>query len=475
MSAKHGADGFGIWLCPQSGRESLKEGRYVRQMKRITVKDLLRDDGMGTVIDMRRQEDYNKETFPGAVHMDADQIAASREILPKNRPLYFLCYTGDESDELVCELEEEGFDAYSVSGGYREYLRVRLQKALGGDGGADDNRHQGSAKFLPDGQSRISFPIGEEERSREDKNAAHCAAAVELPPRQSSAAERSRDEENASHCAAAVERSIIKKFRRELWCRFTKAVKEYELIQDGDRIAVCISGGKDSMLMAKLFQELYRHGKRNFDLVFLVKKPGYNDDKYQRILDNASFLNVPITVFRSEIFDIVASEESSPCYLCARMRRGYLYSRAKALGCNKIALGHHYDDVIETILMGMLYGGQMQTMMPKLHSNHFEGMELIRPMYLIREKDIIHWANYNDLHFIQCACRFTEHCASCGGAEKGSKRAEVKQLIAALAERDPEVESNIFRSVENVNLNTVIAWKQDGVRHHFLDTYEEEN
>lgn len=224
--------------------------------------------------------------------------------------------------------------------------------------------------------------------------------------------------------------------------------------------------------MAKLFQELYRHGKRNFELVFLVMNPGYNDANYQRILDNAKLLNVPITVFRSEIFNIVASEENSPCYLCARMRRGYLYSKAKELGCNKIALGHHYDDVIETILMGMLYGGQMQTMMPKLHSNHFEGMELIRPMYLIREKDIIHWAEYNDLHFIQCACRFTENCASCGGTGKGSKRAEIKHLIAFLAERDPVIESNIFRSAENVNLNTIIGWKKDGKRYHFLDEYE---
>lgn len=283
------------------------------------------------------------------------------------------------------------------------------------------------------------------------------------------------EEKNASHFAEMAERSIIKKFRRELWCRFTKAVQEYELIQDGDRIAVCISGGKDSMLMAKLFQELYRHGKRNFELVFLVMNPGYNEANYQRILDNAKLLNVPITVFRSEIFHIVESEGNSPCYLCARMRRGYLYSKAKELGCNKIALGHHYDDVIETILMGMLYGGQVQTMMPKLHSNNFEGMELIRPLYLIREKDIIHWAEYNDLHFIQCACRFTENCVSNSDAENHSKRAQVKQLIASLAEQDPVIESNIFRSVENVNLNTVVGWKKDGVRHHFLDEYKTES
>ncbi len=270
-----------------------------------------------------------------------------------------------------------------------------------------------------------------------------------------------------------IERSIIKKFRKPVWRRFTKALNDYELVKDGDKIAVCISGGKDSMLMAKLFQELARHGKKNFDVVFLVMNPGYNERNFQLIKENARILNIPITVFQSEIFNIVASEESSPCYLCARMRRGHLYSKAKELGCNKIALGHHYDDVIETILMGMLYGGQVQTMMPKLHSTNFEGMELIRPMYLIREADIIHWADYNNLHFIRCACRFTEKVAAAAEEEdKGSKRAEVKALIRQLAAKDPVVEFNIFKSVENVNLNTVIAYKKDGVKHHFLETYD---
>ena len=270
-----------------------------------------------------------------------------------------------------------------------------------------------------------------------------------------------------------IEKSIRKKFHKQIFSKFVKAIKTYDLVQENDKIAICISGGKDSMLMAKLFQELSRHGKKNFEVVFLVMNPGYNEINYQTIKDNAQILNVPITVFESDIFNIVASEEQSPCYLCARMRRGYLYSKAKELGCNKIALGHHYDDVIETILMGMLYGAQVQTMMPKLHSTNFEGMELIRPLYLIREADIIHWANYNDLHFIQCACRFTEHCASCGGTEKGSKRAEIKELIHELAQKDPVIEYNIFRSVENVNLNTVIGYKQDGVRHNFLDTYDD--
>ena len=269
-----------------------------------------------------------------------------------------------------------------------------------------------------------------------------------------------------------IERSIIKKFRKPVWRRFTKAINEYELIKDGDKIAVCISGGKDSMLMAKLFQELARHGKKNFEVVFLVMNPGYNEANYQLILENSRTLGIPITVFQSEIFDVVAGEESSPCYLCARMRRGYLYSRAKELGCNKIALGHHYDDVIETILMGMLYGAQIQTMMPKLHSTNFEGMELIRPMYLIREEDIIHWANYNGLRFLRCACRFTEQCAD-EETDKSSKRAEVKKLIHNLAQKDPVIEFNIFKSVENVNVNTVVAYKKDGVKHHFLETYDE--
>nr|MBP3599261.1 tRNA 2-thiocytidine biosynthesis protein TtcA [Eubacterium sp.] len=269
-----------------------------------------------------------------------------------------------------------------------------------------------------------------------------------------------------------VERSIIKKYRKEIWRKFTKAINEYELIQDGDKIAVCISGGKDSMLMAKLFQELERHGKKNFEVVFLVMNPGYNEINSETIRNNAEMLRVPIIEFESPIFDAVV-EETSPCYLCARMRRGYLYSKAKELGCNKIALGHHFDDVVETILMGMMYGSQIQTMMPKLHSTNFEGMELIRPLYLIREKDIIHWTNYNELRFIRCACRFTEKCVAEEEEEdKSSKREEMKQLIKKLEEINPSVAMNIFRSVENVNLATVIAYKQDGVKHHFLDDYE---
>ncbi len=269
-----------------------------------------------------------------------------------------------------------------------------------------------------------------------------------------------------------VEKSIRKKFHKALFSRFAKAVNEYRLLEEGDRVAVCISGGKDSMLMAKLFQELKKHNKFNFGLEFLVMDPGYNKANREALENNAKLLNIPVTIFETQIFDAVYEIEKSPCYLCARMRRGYLYNNARKLGCNKIALGHHYDDVIETILMGMLYGAQVQTMMPKLHSTNFKGMELIRPMYLIREEDIIHWKEYNNLKFLQCACRFTENCTSCGedGAAK-SKRTEVKTLIKSLKKINPYIESNIFRSVENINLDTVIAYKENGVKHSFLDNY----
>lgn len=269
-----------------------------------------------------------------------------------------------------------------------------------------------------------------------------------------------------------VEKSLRKTFHKDIWCRFTKAINEYELIQDGDKIAVCISGGKDSMLMAKLFQELKRHGKIDFEVEYLVMNPGYNQVNYDQIMHNAKLLEIPITVFESEIFDVVADEDDSPCYLCARMRRGYLYSKAQELGCNKIALGHHFDDVIETIVMGMMYGAQIQTMMPKLHSTNFKGMELIRPMYLIREEDIIRWCEENELEFIRCACRFTEKRDSYDDVGQVSKRAEVKELIRDLRKRSPYIEMNIFRSVENVNVNTVIAYKKDGIKHHFLEDYE---
>lgn len=270
-----------------------------------------------------------------------------------------------------------------------------------------------------------------------------------------------------------IEKSIRKKFHKNIFSKFAKAINEYDLLQENDKVAVCISGGKDSMLMAKLFQELKRHDKFPFELVFLVMDPGYSRENRKIIEQNAKMMDIPITVFETNIFDSVYEIEKSPCYLCARMRRGYLYSKAKELGCNKIALGHHYDDVIETILMGMLYGAQVQTMMPKLHSTNFEGMELIRPMYLVREEDIKHWRDYNGLKFLQCACRFTDNCSSCRtDGTDASKRMEIKKMIAEMKKTNPYVEANIFRSVENVNLKTIIAYKDNGVKHHFLESYD---
>ncbi len=269
-----------------------------------------------------------------------------------------------------------------------------------------------------------------------------------------------------------VERSLTTTYRKQLLSPFLKAIDTYELIKDGDKICVCISGGKDSMLMAKLFQCLKRFSKINFELRFLVMDPGYSELNRLVIEDNARNLNVPIEIFETSIFDIVYGQEKSPCYLCARMRRGHLYNKAKEMGCNKIALGHHYDDVIETIFMGMMYGGQIQTMMPKLKSDNFEGMELIRPMYLIREKDIKNWRDNFGLHFIQCACHFTDTCSSCreDGSTK-SKRMEVKNLIKELKKTNPYIEKNIFKSVENVNLDTIIAYKKDDKKHIFLEDY----
>ena len=283
--------------------------------------------------------------------------------------------------------------------------------------------------------------------------------------------ESMKQEEEQQDLYLDIEQSIRKKFKKSIWCKFTKAVREYELVKEGDKIAVCISGGKDSMLMAKLFQELQRHNRFPFEVTFLVMDPGYSKENRQIIENNAKKLNIPLTIFESDIFEAVLHVEKSPCYLCARMRRGHLYAKAKELGCNKIALGHHYDDVIETILMGMLYGAQVQTMMPKLHSTNFEGMELIRPLYLVREDDIKKWRDYNDLHFLQCACKFTETCSIEGG-DSSSKRMEIKHLIRELKKTNPFVEGNIFKSVENVNLSTVIAYKQDGVKHHFLESYD---
>ncbi len=270
-----------------------------------------------------------------------------------------------------------------------------------------------------------------------------------------------------------VEQSIRTKFKSVLMGRFIKALKEYKLVNEGDKIAVCMSGGKDSMLMAKLFQELKRYSDVNFEVKYLVMDPGYNAENRKLIEDNARRLNIPITIYESNIFESVYNVEKSPCYLCARMRRGYLYNFAKKEGCNKIALGHHYDDVIETILMGMLYSGQFGTMMPKLHSENFEGMELIRPMYFIREDDIIAWRDYNNLQFLRCACKFTDTCTTCNNGDNHSKRLETKELIRELKKVNPTVEQCIFRSSENVSLETVLAYKKNRVKHSFLETYDD--
>ena len=265
-----------------------------------------------------------------------------------------------------------------------------------------------------------------------------------------------------------IERTIITKYRKDIWNKFTKGITEYDMIQDGDKIAVCISGGKDSMLMAKCFQELKKHGKNNFDLEFLVMNPGYNELNKQKIISNAEILNIPITMFETDIFDRVENIDDHPCYLCARMRRGHLYEKAKELGCNKIALGHHFNDVIETILMGMFYGAQVQTMMPKVCSTSHPGMQLIRPLYFVREENIIRWANRNDFDFIKCACKVTAKSANdC----ESSKREEMKNLIKKLKENYENIDVNIFNSVKNVNLDTIISYRKKDDYHHFLDDY----
>ena len=362
------------------------------------------------LVDIRDERARSYGVIPGSVALSAEELPESQEI-DKNKTVVIYCQKGERSVPAAEALQEAGVDAKSLNGGYLAWLMESMKQ--------------------------------KEEAKKEEETPEY----------------------------VEIEQSIRKKFRKTIWCRFTRAVREYELVKEGDKIAVCISGGKDSMLMAKLFQELKRHDKFNFEVVFLVMDPGYSPANRQIIEANAKRMNIPITIFESDIFDAVFNIEKSPCYLCARMRRGHLYSKAKELGCNKIALGHHYDDVIETILMGMLYGAQMQTMMPKLHSTNFEGMELIRPLYLIREDDIKKWRDSNDLHFIQCACKFTDTCSTCG-SENTSKRVEVKNLIRQLKETNPFVESNIFKSVENVNLSTVIAYKKDGVKHHFLDDYD---
>lgn len=268
-----------------------------------------------------------------------------------------------------------------------------------------------------------------------------------------------------------VEHSIITKYRKPIWRNFMKAIRDYQLIEAGDKIAVCISGGKDSMLLAKCMQELQKHGKVPFELVFLVMNPGYSEKNKKQIIHNAKLLNIPITMFETEIFDAVATVDKNPCYLCARMRRGYLYHKAQDLGCNKIALGHHYDDVLETILLSIFYGGEFKTMMPKLHSQNYKEMELIRPMYFIKEQDILAWKKYHQLKFLNCACRFTESCST-ESADR-SKRQEMKNLLGKLRKTSPYIEHNIFKSTENVNLNAVIGYLDKNKKNFFLDHYDD--
>ena len=360
-------------------------------------------------VDIRNSDTTAYGTIPGAVLIPMDELEKNLEKLDHRKKQVLYCSKGIISGSAAERLREKGYEAYSLEGGYYSYLTDKMQK----------------------------------------------------------------DSEHESERLEKIEKSIRKKFHKEIFSKFAKGINTYQLVEENDHIAVCISGGKDSMLMAKCFQELKKHNKFHFDLTFLVMDPGYSEANRKVIEQNARMMDIPIHIFESDIFDAVDTIEKSPCYLCARMRRGYLYSKAKELGCNKIALGHHYDDVIETILMGMLYGAQVQTMMPKLHSTNFEGMELIRPLYLVREEDIKRWRDYNDLTFLQCACHFTETCSSCReDGSSASKRMEIKRLIADLKKTNPYIEGNIFKSVENVNLSTIIAYKEGGVKHHFLDSYK---
>ena len=267
-----------------------------------------------------------------------------------------------------------------------------------------------------------------------------------------------------------IERSIIKKYRKEIWSKFVRAVSDYKLINENDKVMVCISGGKDSFLLAKCIQELQRHGKIHFDVKYVVMNPGYTDKNKKKIYENAKILNVPIEMFESDIFDsVISMKAKSPCYMCAKMRRGYLYSKAKELGCNKIALGHHFDDVIETTLLSMFYGSEIKTMLPKLHSDNFDGMELIRPLYLVKEHDIISWRNNNELDFLNCACRLTESCDIV--TDKNSKRKEIKELINNLRKVNKNVDYNIFKSLDNINMNCILGYKTNGEYTSFLDNY----
>ena len=362
-----------------------------------------------TAIDIRDEAEYELGHIDNALWMSISDLLREDRALDKSKAYLLYCKYGTISRELGERLLDEGYRVANLSGGYGQYILMKIK----------------------------------------------------------SASENERREE--------IEKSLRKKFKKSVFTPFAKAINDFALIQEGDNICVCISGGKDSMIMAKLFQELKRHNKFPFSVQFLCMDPGYNEYNRKIIEENAKLLGIPLQFFESDIFESVFEIESSPCYVCARMRRGHLYSKAKELGCNKIALGHHFDDVIETVLMGMLYSGQFQAMMPKLHSTNFPGMELIRPLYYVREDDIKHWRDYNKLNFIQCACKFTETCSTCHtDGTTSSKRLETKKLIAELKKSNPFIEKNIFRSTENVSKQTILGLKDKGVKHSFLEWYDEE-
>ena len=375
----------------------------------ITAETLSKNTKEYQIYDIRGEADRLYGIIP-------DSAAATEESIlscppeDKSRPIVIVCARGQISLDIAEKLCGMGYAAYSLRGGYAAWLREEETK-----------------------------------QSTEDE---------------------------AYALRKKVEESIQKKFHSALMSPFTKALKDYELVKDGDRVAVCMSGGKDSMLMAMLFHELMRYSTVKFEVEYLVMDPGYNEANRKILEDNAKNLGIPRKIFETRIFESVYKVEKSPCYLCARMRRGYLYSFAKELGCNKIALGHHYDDVIETLLMGLLHSGQIQGMMPKLHSTNYPGMELIRPLYLIREDDIKAWRDYNGLHFLQCACKFTDTCTTCNNGQNHSKRQETKELIRELKKSNPDVEKCLFRALGNVHLDTMIGYKTGGVRHSFLEDYD---
>lgn len=363
------------------------------------------------LVDIRDEAAFERGSVTGALNLNPLELQQGGYDLPEDKLIVCICMWGKISLGLAENLRQQGYTAVSLQGGYALWLQKKLEKET-------------------------------------------AAAAV--------------DDKRLKH----IETSLRKKYKRKISGKFVETICDYKLVESGDKIAVCISGGKDSMLMAKLFQELKRHNKIPFELVFLCMDPGYNEMNRHIIEENAKLLQIPLTFFSTDIFESVFHVEESPCYLCAKMRRGYLYRKARELGCNKIALGHHFDDVIETSLMSMLYSGAIRTMMPKVRSTSCPGMELIRPLYRVREEDIKSWRDDNGLYFIQCACKFTETCSTCHtDGTTDSKRLEVKKLIAKLSETNPQVPGNIFHAMENVNLDTVLQYKQDGRDHSFMETY----